>query len=163
MPYNINNITLTGNLVRDPDLRITAGGKNVCSFDIAVNCGKNASGEDESIYVRIITWERLADNCNQYLEKGNKVCVVGKLKNPQAWIGKQDGKAHGQCQVDAINVEFLSTANDGRATRRETFVPPPNPYGMPASMPANWNMGNTDNPAPKLTAATAISDDDLPF
>ena len=72
----MNKLTIIGNLTKDPELRTTQAGKNVCSFDVAV---KRRSGQEETDYFRVSAWNGLADTCARYLAKGRKVCVVGPV------------------------------------------------------------------------------------
>ena len=71
----MNKLTIIGNLVRDPELRTTTSGKDVCSFTVAVN----RRNTDEADFFRVSAWENLARICNQYLAKGRKVAVIGSV------------------------------------------------------------------------------------
>lgn len=99
-----------GNLTKDPETRTIAGtGDRVCSFTIAVNKrGKN--GQNDADFVRVTAWRKLADLCDQYLAKGRKIAVNGRM-SAGAYIGN-DGKAVGQLQVEADEIEFLSSASE---------------------------------------------------
>lgn len=99
-----------GNLTKDPELRTIAGtGDRVCSFTIAVNKrGKN--GQNDADFVRVTAWRKLADLCDQYLAKGRKIAVNGRM-SAGAYIGN-DGKAVGQLQIEADEIEFLSPASE---------------------------------------------------
>lgn len=101
----MNRTTIIGNLTKDPELRSTQDGTPVCTFDVAVNRKKN--GKQEADYFKVTAWRELGTNCGKFLQKGKKVAVVG-LVGAEAYIGKQDGKAHAVLTITANEVEFLS-------------------------------------------------------
>ena len=81
----MNKLTIIGNLTRDPELRTTATGVNVCSFTVAVNRRNrrdDQNGQPEADFFRVTAWRQLADICSKYLAKGRKVCVSGQLNLP---------------------------------------------------------------------------------
>ena len=100
----MNKLIIIGNLVRDPELRTTTNGKDVCSFTVAVN--RKRGNTDEADYFRATAWEGLARICNQYLKKGKKVCVVGPV-GVHTYQNSQ-GETVAQMEVTADDVEFLS-------------------------------------------------------
>ena len=108
---------LIGNLTRDPEMRSTQQGTPVCSFTVAVN---KREGEQKADFVRCTTWRGLAENCNRYLRKGNKVGVSGTL-TLQNYTGK-DGAERYSLEVQADEVEFL-TPKTAPETPGEGFVP----------------------------------------
>ncbi|MBI3984554.1 MAG: single-stranded DNA-binding protein [Candidatus Levybacteria bacterium] len=92
MARSLNRVQLIGNLTRDPELRYTPSGAAVCSFSIATNRSWTTdSGEkkDESEFHRIVAWNKLAEICSQFLTKGRKAYVEGRLST-RSWTG-QDG------------------------------------------------------------------------
>ena len=104
-----------GNLVKDPELQTTTSGLSVCKFTVAVQRRfKNENGESEADFINIVTWRNLAENCNKYLRKGNKVCVTGVIQTRT--YDAQDGTKRYATEVIAEDVEFLSqkTENDGK-------------------------------------------------
>ncbi len=92
MARSLNRVQLIGNLTRDPELRYTPSGAAVCSFSIATNRSWTTdSGEkkEESEFHRIVAWNKLAEICSQFLTKGRKAFVEGRLST-RSWTG-QDG------------------------------------------------------------------------
>jgi single-strand DNA-binding protein len=81
---SVNKVILIGNLTRDPELRYTAENKKaVCAFGLATNrmvTTESGGKQEEPEYHRIIAWDKLAEVCNQYLKKGRKVYVEGRLQ-----------------------------------------------------------------------------------
>ena len=107
MAKGFNQVVLMGNLTRDPELRTTPKGQSVCSFSVAVNRSwSNAQGEaqDSVDYFDVVAWAKLAELVNQYLQKGRRVLVVGRLQN-QTW--EQDGQKRKRTEVVASDITFL--------------------------------------------------------
>jgi single-strand DNA-binding protein len=104
----MNKLTIIGNLTRDPELRTTTNGKDVCSFTVAVN-RKKGKGE-EADFFRVTAWEGLAKICSQYLTKGRKVAVVGPVS--VSTFTNQNGETKASLEVTADDVEFLSAKAD---------------------------------------------------
>ena len=107
----MNKLHIIGNLVRDPELRTTTSGKDVCSFTVAVNRRNKRDGEPEADFFRVSAWGNSALNCNKYLSKGKKVSVVGSVSVKV--FSKQDGTAAASMEVFAEDVEFLSPKDGG--------------------------------------------------
>lgn len=111
-----HTVILVGNLGRDPEMRYTPEGQAVTNFSVAVNDNytTKAGGKVErTMWVRVSTWGKLAENCNQYLKKGKKVLVEGRLiydsktGSPRIW-DHQDGSPGTSFEVSANTVRFLS-------------------------------------------------------
>ena len=105
----MNKLIIIGNLVRDPELRTTTSGKEVCSFTVAVN--RKKANSNEADYFRVSAWDGLAKICNQYLAKGRKVSVVGPVGVHTYQNNK--GETVAQMEVRADDVEFLSSKSAG--------------------------------------------------
>jgi single-strand DNA-binding protein len=81
---SVNKVILLGNLTRDPELRYTENKKAVCAFGLATNRNWTTdTGEkrEETEFHRIVAWDKLAEVCGQYLKKGRKVYVEGRLQS----------------------------------------------------------------------------------
>lgn len=102
----MNKLTIIGNLTRDPELRTTTSGVNVCTFTVAVNKRNKKDGEQEADFFRVSAWRGLADVCSKYLAKGRKVAVVGSVTLHT--YETQNGKPGANLEVTADDVEFLS-------------------------------------------------------
>lgn len=79
MAASFNKVILVGNLTRDPEIRYINSGQAVTKFRIAVNPNKRDAKPEDTMYVDIVAWERLAETCNSYLKKGSPVLVEGRL------------------------------------------------------------------------------------
>lgn len=113
MARSLNQVTLMGNLTRDPDLRQTPTGQNVCSFSLALNRAyKDSSGEwqEATDYIDIVAWGPLAERVAQYLSKGRRCLVQGRLQS-RSW--EQDGNKRSKVEVLANDVTFLDSRGSG--------------------------------------------------
>ena len=111
----MNKVMLTGRLTKDPEFTTTVNGISVCRFSLAVDRKfTNENGEKEADFINIVVWRGLAENCNKYLRKGNKVGIVGSIQTRT--YDAQDGSKRYATEVIAEDVEFLSpkTENDGK-------------------------------------------------
>lgn len=103
----MNKVILVGNLTRKPELASTPNGVSVCKFAIAVSRDyANADGNRETDFFNITTWRGLAENCGKYLDKGNKVGIVGTLQNRS--YEDKDGAKRYVTDIIASEVEFLT-------------------------------------------------------
>lgn len=108
MAKSINQVILMGNLTRDPELRTTSSGQSVCSFSLAINRSwTNQSGEQQETvdFFDIVAWGKLGELVNQYLSKGRRCLVTGRL-NSNTWEA-QDGSKRKRVEVVANDVTFL--------------------------------------------------------
>ena len=102
----MNKLIIIGNLTKDPELRSTQAGVNVCGFTVAVNRPKTQNNQDPGAdFFNVNAWRQLGENCARFLEKGKKVCVVGKI-SLRTW--EKDGKHGASLEVLAEDVEFLT-------------------------------------------------------
>ncbi len=109
--FSALNLSLVeGNLTRDPELVYTKNGISVCKFDVAVNTNMKSSGKtiSEVSFISVTTWNKIADACGQYLKKGSKVRVKGRLKQ-ESWISKKNGEKKNKIHIEAVSVEFLGS------------------------------------------------------
>jgi single-strand DNA-binding protein len=107
MAKSFNQAIVMGNLTRDPELRTTPGGQQVASFAVATNRSwMDASGERKEAveYHEIVAWGKLGELTAQYLAKGRKVMVVGRLQT-QSW--EKDGVKRSRTEIVAADVNFL--------------------------------------------------------
>ncbi|NLW47416.1 MAG: single-stranded DNA-binding protein, partial [Firmicutes bacterium] len=108
---------------REVELRYTPNGVAVSNFDLAVDRPvKNAKGEKETDFIRIITWQKTAENCANYLKKGRLVAVEGRLQIRS--YENKDGQKRWVSEVVASYVQFLEKANqeNGQAQPSSTTV-----------------------------------------
>jgi single-strand DNA-binding protein len=110
-------VTIVGNLGRDPEMRFTPSGQPVTSFPVATNrsyTGSDGQRVKETVWFRVSAWGKQAENCNNYLHKGSKVLIEGRLMADPATGGprifnRQDGTAGSSFELTANTVQFLDT------------------------------------------------------
>jgi single-strand DNA-binding protein len=109
MAGSLNKVMLIGNVGRDPEMRYTPSGTPVTSFSVACGRVRNTpDGErrEETEWFNIVAWDKLAETVSQYLTKGQKVYVEGRLQT-RSWEG-QDGQKRSRTEVVANTLIFLS-------------------------------------------------------
>ena len=105
---NLNKVMLIGNVGTEPEMRFTPNGNPVTSFRIAVSrvyTPSDGERRQETEWFTVVTWNKLAEICNQFLAKGRQVYVEGRLRT-RAWEG-QDGQKRTRLEVIANQVLFL--------------------------------------------------------
>lgn len=111
MAGGLNKVMIIGNLGRDPELRSLPSGKPATTFSVAVSRRWTDGGgqpREETEWFAVVVYEKLAEVANQYLTKGQKVYVEGRLQT-RAWEG-QDGQQHTRTEIVAGELVFLSGA-----------------------------------------------------
>lgn len=158
---SINRVVLSGNLTRDPEVRTTQSGMPVMSLGIAVNDRRKNSQtgewEDYANFVDCTMFGNRAQNVSQYLSKGQRVMIDGKLRYSQ-W--ERDGQKRSKIEVIVDELEFMSSRNSNGGAPSyggdsygggQSYVAPAPAYSAPA--PA----------APVIDASSSVYDDDIPF
>ena len=114
-------IIVVGNVGKDPSMRYTPSGQAVTSFSVATErkyTGQSGEQMKETVWFRVSTWGKTAEACNNYLKKGSKVLVEGRLTpdkatgSPRIWT-KADGSSGASFEITAQNVRFLSARGEG--------------------------------------------------
>lgn len=160
MARSLNQVTLMGNLTRDPELRQTPSGQTVTNFSLALNRSyKDQSGEWQEVtdYVDIVCWGPLAERVAQYMSKGRRCLVQGRLQS-RSW--EQEGQKRSKVEVLANDVTFLDSRGGG------------DEGGAPAA--SNGPSASDDKPKPSKKAKKddvvvedigdePINLDDIPF
>lgn len=159
MARSLNQVTLMGNLTRDPELRQTPTGQTVTSFSLALNRSyKDSSGEwqEATDYIDIVCWGPLAERVDQYLNKGRRCLVQGRLQS-RSW--EQDGQKRSKVEVLANDVTFLDSRGGGDDS------------GAPVSA-SNGALAEKPKPSPKAKKDDVVIEDiddqpinldDIPF
>lgn len=121
MARSLNRVQLIGNLTRDPELRYTPSGSPVCSFSIATNrtwTTDDGQKHEEADFHRIVAWRKLAEICSQFLVKGRKVYVEGRLST-RNWT-TQDGQNRSTTEVIIDDMILLDSKRQGEETKTTT-------------------------------------------
>ena len=136
---SVNKVILVGNLGRDAEVKVTAGGQSVASFSIATTETWTKDGEkkEKTEWHRIVLWGRQADTLQPYLTKGKQIYIEGRLETRQ-W--EKDGQKHYTTEVKADRIVLLGGGGRGERSDR-------------------GDVGYAD----PLRDTTPITDDDIPF
>lgn len=131
---DLNKAMVIGRLTRDVELRQTANGQNVASFGLATNRAfKDASGtkQERVEYHNVVAWGKLAEICNQYLGKGRRIYIEGRLQTSD-WEG-QDGVKRYKTEIIADNMIMLDGPSQNSGSGSPSVVP--DPQNPPAAEP----------------------------
>jgi len=142
----MNKVILIGNLGHDPEVSATPGGVSVCKFSVATTSRwTDDKGEkhEETEWHNVVAWRKAAEILGQYLKKGSKVAIVGKMKT-RSWDDKDTGKKRYSTEVIVDEFEFLGDAKGKEGG-------------------AEGGAGNNNATAKPARAAAKPDDDPLPF
>lgn len=117
---NLNKAMIIGNLTRDPEVRTTPTGTSVASFSVATSFvwnDANGQKQEKSEFHNIVAWRKLAEIIGQYLKKGSKVYIEGRLQT-RDWTG-QDGVKRYRTEIVADNMIMLDRPGQGQSSSRE--------------------------------------------
>lgn len=113
---NLNKAMIIGNVTRDPEVRTTSTGQTVASFGVATNhrwTDKDGQKQEKVEFHNIVAWAKLGEICGQYLKKGSKVYLEGRLQT-RDWEDKEGGKRK-TTEIIAENMIMLDRASGGSA------------------------------------------------
>src|ERR1700729_4381078 len=167
MARSLNQVFLMGNLTRDPELRQTPNGQNVTSFSLALNRAyKSANGEwqEATDYIDIVCWGPLAERVAQYLSKGRRALVQGRLQS-RSW--EQDGQKRNKVEVLANDVTFLDSRGGGEGEggggSNYGAAPSDAPADTASSKPQPTKKAKKDDVIIEDIGDEPINLDDIPF
>ena len=147
MAKSINQVILMGRLTRDPEVRTTTTGKTITSFSIAVDRGGQ---EDQADFFDVTAWEKLGELVSQYLSKGRRCLVQGRLRQ-DSWDDKETGQKRYRTEILVNDLSLLSGRDEGGS----------------GSSPYSRQSGPSDQRQPAhqddYAQSAEISDDDIPF
>ncbi len=151
MARSFNQVTLMGNLTRDPELRQTPNGQSVCSFSLALNRsykGSDGNWQEATDYIDVVAWGPLGERVSQYLTKGRPALISGRLQS-RSW--EQDGQKRSKVEVVAQDVTFLGGRGEGGDN------------GGGSSAPAPSKASKKDDVVIEDIGDEPINLDDIPF
>ena len=177
---SINRVNISGNLTRDPELRATQSGMQVLGFGVAVNDRrKNPSTgqwEDYPNFVDCTMFGTRGEKLQQYLAKGTKVAIEGKLRY-SAW--ERDGQRRSKLEVIVDEIEFMSQNQQAPQGYQQQYAPQPAPQAAPqqwnaqqayqraTAAPQGYQQQYAPQPAPQQAPMTpaqeSLYDGDIPF
>jgi single-strand DNA-binding protein len=136
---NLNKVLIVGNLVKDPELRYTTTGAPVVNFKIASN-KKFRDGlgmqKEDVCYIGVVAWQKLAESCSQYLQKGSAVLVEGELRSRQR--ENDDGTKRSFVEIKALQIQFLDKRNGVNSLEEESVFSSSAEKGEAAEWEGSW-------------------------
>jgi single-strand DNA-binding protein len=163
----VNKVILIGNVGTDPELKYTTNGTAVSNFSVATNetwMDKNTNERQEKTeWHRIVAWGRLAEICNQYLKKGSKVYIEGRLQT-RSWEG-QDGQKRYTTEIVAGEMQMLGSREDsgGGGFGQQSGGAPSGDGQQGGGQQAGGQQGGPPQSPPSGPPPFNDADDDLPF
>lgn len=156
MAKSVNKVILVGNLGKDPEVKYTPNGVPVAKFSIATNEKfKDKSGEwqERTEWHNIVAWQRLAEIIGEYVKKGSKIYIEGKLQT-SSWEDKQSGEKKYRTEIVAQDLVLLSGRGEGDGGGGES-----------RSSRGSSSSGMDQRPAKheEMSQAAEITDEDIPF
>ena len=148
---SVNKVILIGNLGKDPEIRTTPQGTSLARFSVATTTNwKDSSGarQEKTEWHDVVAWEKLAQICGEYLQKGKQVYVEGSLQT-RSWED-QNGQKRYKTEIKANNVVMLSPRDASRA-------------GAGAGSGAGSSTGAGPREVSEVADAPMVDEDDVPF
>ncbi|MBU0667947.1 single-stranded DNA-binding protein [Patescibacteria group bacterium] len=160
---SLNRAQLIGNLTRDPELRQVPGGATVATFSVATNFSwtdQSGQRQDKAEYHNVVAWRKLAEICGQYLKKGGKVFIEGRIQT-RDWEG-EDGQKRYRTEIVADNMIMLDRKGEPVSGGYNSVA-----AGDIGSQSAHAGLGKEVNAGVDMSSAPVSEDevtiDDLPF
>jgi single-strand DNA-binding protein len=157
---SVNKVILIGNLGKDPEVKYTPQGTPVAKIALATNerfKGKDGQWQDRTEWHNVVLWQRLAEIAGEYLKKGGKVYVEGRLQT-RSWDDKQSGQKKYMTEVVASDLVLLGGRGEGGAGEYSGSS-----RGASASAGGNNFDQTSHEPEPAPAGSAAITDEDIPF
>jgi len=156
---SLNKVQLIGNLGKDPEVKYTPQGTPVAKFTLATNeryKDKEGQWQDRTEWHNVVLWQRLAEIAGEYLKKGGKVYIEGRLQT-HSWDDKTSGQKKYMTEVIGSDLILLGGRGEGSESGGGG-------YSRSAAAGGNNNNFDQRSPEPEPAAASSpISDEDIPF
>ena len=159
MAKSVNKVILVGNLGKDPEIKYTSTGTPVAKFSIATNEGyKDKSGQwqDRTEWHNIVAWQRLAEIVGEYVKKGSKVYIEGRLQT-SSWDDKETGQKKYKTEIIANDLVLLGGRGESDSEGGSRG------YSRGASAPGGGSFDQSSGHPEEPAHATQIQDEDIPF
>ncbi len=155
MAKSVNKVILVGNLGKDPEVKYTPSGVPVAKFSLATNERfKDKAGEwqDRTEWHNIVAWQRLAEIIGEYVKKGSKIYIEGRLQT-SSWEDKQSGEKKYRTEVVASDLVLLGGRGEGGGDHE----------GRPSRSGASSFDQRTSHSEEHVPSSAEITDEDIPF
>ena len=159
MARSVNQVILLGNLTRDPEVRQTPSGQSVCSFSLALNRAykaQNGEWQEATDYIDCVAWGPLGERVAQYLSKGRRALVQGRIQS-RSW--EKDGQKHSKVEVLANDVTFVDGRGEGGGSGSDGGGTGGYSRGSDGSSYARDDSQQSSSPAPAPKSAPKKKDD----
>jgi single-strand DNA-binding protein len=150
---SVNKVILVGNLGKDPEVKYTPSGSAVAKFSIATSYrykDKNEQWQEQTEWHNVVAWARLAEIAGEYLKKGSKVYVEGRLQT-RSWDDKNTNQKKYMTEVVVNDLVLLGGRGEGAGG------------GDDSARARAASAHDFDQRAPEPAGATPITDEDIPF
>ncbi|MDP2812511.1 MAG: single-stranded DNA-binding protein [bacterium] len=161
---DLNKVMIIGNVVRDPEMRSTTGGQNVTSFSIATNLvWKDQSGQkqERAEFHNVVAWRRLAEITSQYLKKGSKVYIEGRLQT-RSWDDPNGVKRY-KTEIIADNMIMLDRVGASSGGNYQTNNEGVQPEPKDSEPMVDFGPGSGSAVKKSPDSEEEISIEDIPF
>lgn len=168
----LNKVLLVGNLTRDPEMRYLPSGKGVADLGLAVNrrwFDRNAGERrEETLFIDVTVWDKTAEFCSKYLQKGSAIFVEGRLKM-DTWEDRQGGGRRSKVSVVAERVQFADSKPQGGGESQPSgggyrdAAPAAGAPSAGAAPPQSQSSPPPAAAAPPMGPQGGNTEDDLPF
>ena len=155
---SVNKVILLGNLGKDPEVKYTPQGTPVAKLTVATNYrykDKNEQWQDQTEWHNVVLWQRLAEIAGEYLKKGSKVYIEGRLQT-RSWEDKQTNQKRYMTEIVANDLVLLGGRGEGGGES-----------GGSSRSSSSGNNNNFDQRTPEhepvAAGSSPISDEDIPF
>lgn len=157
MAAGLNRVSIIGNLGKDPELRQTTSGTNVCTLRLGVTERRKEGEEykDHTEWVSVVCFGKTAENAGKFLQKGRQVFVEGRLQT-RSWEDKASGQTRYTTEVIAAQLIFLGSNAASGGSRDSFSRPSDNGNGFS-------NNRNANNGADEMDSGGFIDEDEIPF
>jgi single-strand DNA-binding protein len=162
MPKSVNKVILVGNLGKDPEVKFTPQGTPVAKFSVATSeryKDKEGNWQERTEWHNIVLWQRLAEIAGEYLKKGSKVYIEGRLQT-SSWDDRESGQKKYRTEVIGNDLVLLSGRGEGGGGSEEGGGGSYRSRGASAS--GGGNASHASEPA-DVAQGTQITDEDIPF
>ena len=158
---SVNKVILVGNLGKDPEIKYTPQGKAVAKFSLATNeryKDKDGNWQDRTEWHNIVLWERLAEIAGEYLKKGGKVYIEGRIRT-DSWDDKQSGQKKYMTNIIGNDIVLLGGRGEGGGGGERAG----GSHGVSTSAPGNNFDQSATEPQHAPAGSSPITDEDIPF
>jgi single-strand DNA-binding protein len=165
---SVNKVILLGNIGKDPEIKYTPSGTAVANFSVATGeryKDKEGQWQERTEWHNIVAWDKLAEIIGQYVEKGSKLYLEGRLQT-RSWDDKQSGEKKYRTEIVATDISLLGGRGEGGGQpggEEYSGGQPQSRGGYSRAGSGSGGYGSQSGPSDDLAHSTEIQDEDIPF